>query len=265
MLPLNYFLELGFLFAIGWLTLKKYRKSSKLEPHQLALTAMMITTVVLCTVVRSSVIANNDLGWRGFMFAQFVLILWSVDFWPEWPQLGFSLRIVLRVMLMLGVYGTIYQAIMLRVHPVLEDKLGISNQLGRRTMAMRRGYAKLESLLPEDATIQFNPNGEYFNGFFGGLYANRQVAAFDKGCVVPFGGTSQDCTALISRVSPIFGTLATQRPIDLHPIDVLVFQDTDPVWSDRSSWIWHMKPLVANEYLRAIPAREVLLLSDHQK
>jgi hypothetical protein len=254
LLPLNYFLELGFFFAIGWLTLKGYRKSGKLTRQQLALSTMLIVSVVICTFVRSSVIANNDLGWRGFLFAQFVLILWSVDFWPAWPKLGFDGRITLRAMLMLGVYGTAYQVIMLRIYPILQDQWAIADPLGRRTMAMRRGYARLESILPEGATIQFNPRGAT-NRFFCGLYANRQIVALNEGCGSVFGGTGQDCAGLISRISPIFDTPTSTRPSDTDHIDVFVFQDTDPVWADRSSWIWNVPPLVANDFFRAVPAR----------
>src|ERR1035437_3976774 len=239
LLPLNYFLELGFFFAIGWLTLKRYRKSGKLTPQQRALSTMLITIIVICTFVRSSVIENNDLGWRGFLFAQFVLLLWSVDFWPAWPKLGFGVRITLRAMLVLGVYGTAYQGIMLRIYPILQDQWWeIPDRLGgRRTLAMRRGYARLESILPEAAVIQFNPRG-VTNAFFCGLYANRQVAAFGEGCGSVFGGPRQDCARLLSRISPAFEASAMPQPIDLDHIDVLVFQDTDPVWADRSSWIW---------------------------
>jgi hypothetical protein len=121
---------------------------------------------------------------------------------------------------------------------------------------MRRAYARLESILPEGATIQFNPRGDT-NGYFGGMYANRQVVAFDEACGSTFGGTRQDCTGLISRVLPIFETPSMQQPIDLDHIDVLVFQDTDPVWADRSSWIWQVQPLVANHYFRAVSARRI--------
>jgi hypothetical protein len=212
------------------------------------------------------VIANNDLGWRGFLFAQFVLILWAIDFWPEWPKLGFDLRITLRAMLMLGVFGTAYQVVMLRMYPIFLDQWvipgskpyspSVDGQFGRRALAIRRGYTQLESMLPEGATIQFNPRGDT-NGYFCGLYANRQVVAFDEGCGSTFGGARQDCAEIISRVPPVFETLAIQRPIDQDHIDVFVFQDTDPVWADRRSWIWQMKPLVANNYFRALPTRGI--------
>jgi len=269
LLPLNYFLELGFFFAIAWLTFRKCRKSGPLTRQQLALSAMLITSVVLCTFVRSSVIANNDLGWRGFLFAQFVLVLWAVDFWPEWPKLGFDRRITLKVMLMIGVYGTIFQVVMLRMYPVFldqwvlpgqgspeKDSPSADGQFGRRGMAMRRGYAELQSLLPEDATVQFNPSGDT-NNYYGGMYAGRQVVAFDQGCGTTFGSGGRDCTGLISRVLPIFQTPAPEQPINLDYIDVLVFQDTDPVWADRKNWIWHTKPMVANNYFRAFATKEI--------
>jgi hypothetical protein len=263
LLPLNYFLELGFFFAIGWLTLKRYRKLGELTRQQLALSTMLITSVVICTFVRSSVIAFNDLGCRGFLFAQFVLIVWSVDFWPGWSKLERNVRIALRAMLVLGVAGTAYQGLMLRMFPILEDQgvipkhaawLSSDRQLGRRTMAARRAYTQLESILPEGATLQFNPKGAS-NGYFCGMYANRQVVAFDEGCGAVFGGPGQDCAHLLSRILPVFETSASPRPIDMDHIDVLVFQDTDPVWADRRSWIWQVQPLVANDYFRAIPPR----------
>jgi hypothetical protein len=267
LLPLNYCLELGFFFAIGWLTLKRYRKSGKLSRQQLALSTMLITSVVICTFVRSSVIVNrmqaptNDLGWRGLLLAQFVLILWSVDFWPAWTELTRHVRITLLVMLVLGGAGTAYQGIMLRMYPILVDQGAISNrvdlfpnrQLGRRTLAMRRAYAQLGSILPEGATLQFNPRG-VTNAYFWGLYANRQVVVFDEGCGSYFG--RQDCNRLLSQISPVFDAPASPHPSDMDPIDVLVFQDTDPVWADRRSWIWQTQPFVANDYFRAVPAQE---------
>jgi hypothetical protein len=198
---------------------------------------MLITSVVICTFVRSSVIANNDLGWRGFLFAQFVLILWSVDFWPSWSKLERDAKITLLAMLILGVAGTVYQGIMLRIFPLLADRgvvamhdtLSPDRQLGRRTMAMRRAYARLESILPETATIQFNPK-ETPNGYFAGMYSNRQVVAFDEGCGSVFGGSGRPATA----ISPNFTVFAfdSASPRRAGTIDVLV-QDTDPVWADQ--------------------------------
>jgi hypothetical protein len=272
LLPLNYFLELGFFSVIGWITLKRYRRSGSLSRPQLALTTLLFTSVVICTFVRSSIIEFNDLGWRGILFAQFVLVLWSVDFLPTWSKLERDVRITVLAMLVLGISGTVYQGIMLRIFPILADRGAIAmhetlspdRQLGRRTMAMRRAYARLESILPEGATLQFNPK-EAYTGYFGGMYANRQFVAFDEGCGAVFGGPSRSCEGLLSRISPVFATPASPRPSDLDQIDVFVFQDTDPVWADRSSWIWQIQPLVANDFFRAVPARGVSLYGGQKR
>ncbi len=36
---------------------------------------MALVSILVCTFLRSGVIANNDLGWRGFLIAQFVLLI----------------------------------------------------------------------------------------------------------------------------------------------------------------------------------------------
>src|SRR5579883_1250224 len=70
MLPLNYFLELGIFFVAGIRWWRERRRSSKqLQPAELAIALMVATSILICTFVRSSVIGNNDLGWRGFLIA----------------------------------------------------------------------------------------------------------------------------------------------------------------------------------------------------
>ena len=76
LLPLNYLLELGFFFAAGLLWWRRRpAKSEPLTRNQLALGLMVLTSVAICSCLRSTVIDNNDLGWRGFLLAQFGLLL----------------------------------------------------------------------------------------------------------------------------------------------------------------------------------------------
>jgi hypothetical protein len=142
--------------------------------------------------------------------------------------------------------------------------LSPDRQLGRRTMAMRRAYARLDSILPEGATLQFNPK-EAYTGYFGGVYANRQFVAFDDGCGAVFSGPSRSCEGLLARIAPVFAAPAMPRPSDLDHIDVLVFQDTDPACKDKRSWIWQVPPLVADDYFRAVPTQGISLFGAHQK
>jgi hypothetical protein len=92
---------------------------------------------------------------------------------------------------------------------------------------MRRAYARLESILPEGATIQ-NPRG--YQRLLGGMYANRQVVAAREACGST--GNSPGLQRPDFRVLPIFETLQCKcQPIDLTHRRTR-FQDTDPVWAD---------------------------------
>ena len=44
---------------------------------------MVVSSVLACTFLRSNAITSNDLGWRGFMIAQFILLLWAVAIWRD--------------------------------------------------------------------------------------------------------------------------------------------------------------------------------------
>ncbi len=80
LLPVNYFLEFGFFFAAGWLTWKEFRVKKRAATRQeLAAFTMAGVSLAVCTLLKSGVIANNDLGWRGFLIAQFMLLIWAVD------------------------------------------------------------------------------------------------------------------------------------------------------------------------------------------
>jgi len=259
LLPLNYFLELGFFFVIGILTYKRYKSAAKLTRPQLALSILAVTSLLISTFLRSSVIAFNDLGMRGILFAQFALVLWSVEFWPDWRDQARNMKVALGFMLVLGAAGTVYQFSMLRIFLTLADRgvvmapdwLAPDRQLGLRTMAMRQAYDVLQSELPRNAIVQNNPDVTV-DDYFYGLYANRQTAAASRGCDVGFGGSIEACDALVSRLAPLFHGATAAPPDGSLGISALIFKDTDPVWADRNNWIWRAQPLFANNFVRVI-------------
>ena len=263
-LPLNYFLEFGFFFFIGYMVLKRYYRSTQISREQSALATLLGTSMLVCTFVRSSVIVFNDLGWRGLLFAQFVLILWSVEFWPSWANSHNNVRPWLRITLLVGVAGTIYQGIMLRGFPILIDRGSIAKhdwispdrQLGRRTMAVRQAYVELESMLPHDAVVQFNPMNE-IGGYMYGNYADWQTAAFDPTCGAQFGGNRLDCARILSDLSRPFEDTGATRLVGRREITALIFQEGDPIWSNRDAWIWKIQPLFANRYIRIMRTTEL--------
>jgi len=74
-----------------------------------------------------------------------------------------------------------------------------------------------------------------------------------------FGGNKKFCDEVIlPRLNRLFddrqpvthGQVAdTCREFS---ITALLFKDTDPVWKDKSSWIWKTHPLLSNDFVRVI-------------
>jgi hypothetical protein len=242
-LPWNYLLELGFFLAAAAIWWKKRRTIGAALTREETATAVMVGTgTLVCTFVRSSVIANHDLGWRGFLIAQFGL-----------------LRKVLTAMLVLGLAGTAYDVAILRLYPVLADRgilhtvnwMAPDRKCGQRNYAAREAYEWMTRATLPMAIVQFNPHVA-FQETSAFLYADRQFLAANEACLSGFGGDP----ALITRLNAIYpptGQTASPTLDDTCrnlPIDILVAKDTDPAWADRRSWIWTHKPIFANGYVR---------------
>jgi len=259
LLPLNYFLELGLFFAAGWLWWSAWRaKGYPLGRRELALAAMAAVSIVTCTFLRSSLIGNNDLGWRGFLFAQFVLLLCAADLLGRWPQT--PRRGLLIALIVLGAAGTVFDVAMLRSYPLLSDRGAVpflnwmtaDRQLGRRTYDVREAYEWAQRRIPPDALVQHDPNVA-LQDTPAGLYADRQSAAFDMDCMSTFGGDPRECAPVAQRLKALF---SADPPESLDqvcrdmPFDIILAKDTDPAWNNRQSWIWKHEAIFTNPHVR---------------
>jgi hypothetical protein len=265
LLPVNYFLELGAFLAAGvWTVHHWLTDSKKLSRYQMATLTFGATSFLICTFLRSSVIANNDLGSRGFLLAQFVLLLWMTDILQREIPLSVGWRRLLGVLLVIGLVSSLHEVVVLRMYPIASDLLDIPRQdwlcpdhnLGKRTYALRESYEQLRTALPANAIVQHNPN-RTFGDLPYGLYADRQAAADTPACGVVFGGDPKACTEMLARLNPIFEGVSGGDEVDRACADLsisaILVKDTDPAWANRVSWVWHRQPIAANEYVRAIP------------
>jgi len=268
LLPLNYFLELGFFFAAGVVWWRRRRANPEpLSRAELALAVMAATSVAVCTFLRSAVIANNDLGWRGFLIAQFALLLWAVDVLADRMR---PRRAILTVLLVLGAAGTTYDVLILRLFPVLADHGIVAKtpwmagdpDLGRRNFASREAYEWTNAAAPSGTVIQFNPR-VVFQDHSALLYSTHPFAAANQTCMSAFGGDPAQCTGMVAQLNQLYAGKDSLAEVcqDL-PIDVIVAKDTDPAWSNRSGWVWSNKPLYSNTYYRVfgcgLPNRSAL-------
>jgi hypothetical protein len=271
-LPVNYALELGFFLAVGVLRLRQLvRGRFEVSANELAAWTLVLTSFLIGTFLRSSTTITNDLGWRCFLPAQLILLLWGATTVHDWwfhgvaPEAAPRLwaRGALATLLILGMLGTAYQVFMLRMFPVLSDYGAIAGsrrvdpdrQFGRRAYALRSAYEVLDAQLPSSAVLQSNPasGDSVLHMLYSGHDAAAATPAGDPPCGVAFGADPGLCAQRLRKLAGLFGRPdenldATCRE---YGIDAVVVQPSDPVWHDPSSWIWSQHPVVANDYVMA--------------
>ncbi len=257
-LPLNYFMELGLFFAVGVLEWRRLRRIETLGRNDLALGLMAVISVVACTFLRSGVIANNDLGWRGFLIVQFVLLIRGVQLLPEVKSKK------LLVLAILGFAGTVYDQALLRFYPLLSDAkvlpkvpwLAQDEQLGHRTYANREAYEWLRAHSAATVIVQQNPLPGVQDSFYE-LYANRRTVAEDIQCASQFGGDPKACEPLQKEIRRLFSSQSRPDELDavcdMLPIDFIVAKDTDAGWRNSDSWVWRREPIFKNRFVRIFP------------
>ena len=210
LIPVNYLMELGLFFLVGTIQWRKFRRRGRpLSRQELACTTMIATSILICTFLRSSVIGCNDLGWRGFLLAEFMLLLWAVDIVSERKTPGFLSRrqqhILAAFLILGGWYG-----VRSGPDPLVSDAgrprhgaaAGLDvpdRQFGKRTYASRSAYAWTQGMTPETAIIQSNPR-VVFQDTPAMLYADRRTVAADTAATRPSAAT-RDSARPLSRAS----------------------------------------------------------------
>jgi hypothetical protein len=271
LLPLNYFLELGFFLLVAVLRWRMCRKNQvPVTRAEMAAWTMLAVSFVIGSFVRSTTLSFNDLGWRCFLQGQFVLLLWGAllldDWWTSKPQSRRLLlvRTLAYGLLALGAMGSAYQVAMLRLFPILYDRNQIAwapswldgdHHLGDRVFALRTVYDKLWTELPPNEFVQYNPLTLAYIPHL--LYSGHDAPMGIPLCGVVFGGDIRRCKPRVDEIASLF---VTPEPEDSGRLDatcrqygigVIVVEDTDKVWKQPGSWVWTRSPLIANEYVRA--------------
>ena len=178
------------------------RSGRPLSQPEFAVALLIAVSLLVCTFVRSSLIANNDLGWRGFLFAQLGLLLLTADVLSELPRPRRYLALIV-----LGAAGSAYDLAILRTFPLLSDAgvvmardwLGGANA-GAQVYSAREAYGWIAASTPPGAVIQFDPY-TYSQNTAALLYLERQIAAADSQCLVGFGGDARECRELLAAMA----------------------------------------------------------------
>jgi len=265
-LVLTYFFEFGVYFLVACYCLRReIRNHWKISFRQLAAWVMFSISLLIVSVMASNTTGNNDLGSRGMLVVQFVLLIWAAPLLSELFLLQGRLRlgrpwtVALSISLLIGALGTLLQLGLLRVYaPTVDAGLSIQTEpwigrapgFGKRTLLLRRSLDGLKAHTPRSAVVQYNPATADANVFH--LYTDRQVAAGDDGCGATFGGELEKCKQVYPYIDAAFNKPATSdgwnmdQFCDTFQINVLVATNSDPVWKDARSWVW-TRPLLYND------------------
>jgi len=273
-LLITYMLEFGFFAVIMFLAMRRDMAGSKPLSRQRRMVWTMFAVCLLAmTVLRSDTTGFNDLGFRGILVVQFVLLILAAPLLYDYfrvqafaasrPRVSWT-GLSLLFTLILGVSGAAYQLLALRFYAPLaeagrvtrdETFLGVQG-FGERTYWIRDGFARLDKLTNSDVHVQYNPGREQI--VIAHLYSTRQAAMGDSYCESNFGGDLQQCRKAVPSIFMIFNNPEALRAqnldviCDKYHLNVLVANDVDPVWSTPGSWVWSRPTLVSNPYFRAV-------------
>jgi hypothetical protein len=245
LLPLNYFLELGF-FIVAAVLFWWWRRrvGGPLSKAEWMLACLATGSILVCTFLRSN-LGHNDLGWRGFVIAQFVLLLWSVPIAQsilqprdEVVSKGAPLvrwRAAVAFCLFIGFAGSIFE--------IWNFRTRFQGPVGPQTVGAYEAYEWIDHNTPTTTIILFNPDED--QEYFGALYGHRQLVFDGRAYGFHFGGAPDDPKLLKDGMEVFSKGESIDRVIQIsgkYHVGTIVVLSTDPAWNDGSSWVWQVKP-----------------------
>jgi hypothetical protein len=255
----GYFLELGVYGAVLVVAFLAWRRSGLDEAARTSV-VLASASLLASTLLRSTVIQNNDFGFRSILIAQFFLLLLAV-LWCEgaFGEMNPRLHLAMQAMLWLGLAGSVYQVIELRLYLPIEDALGRGNASGlaERAMVWRRGFELMDQRIPANAVVQFNTDqpSQTFQ-FPPILLVGRQTASAYDECLAAFGGDPAACSGVTAGVTRLYAGQERGGEVrdECHRLGVqyLVATRWDGVWFDPEGWVWMFPAVVHTGDMRVV-------------
>src|SRR6185312_13982408 len=219
--------------------------------------AFTVSSLVLVSFSRS-LMGSNDLGFRSVLPAQFFLLLCAVrvlrvgqtDSPFRLTRYSPAVSQLLLICAVLGLATTVWGWCGNRLHHLVAPDS--YQQTPAYRYQAREAYEFLQRKLPASAITQHNPDREVNLPF--GLYGERQVVAADWFHGPLFSINPQKYANTEKAIAPIFQPDASVPQIEdiasRYSIAALIVDSSDPVWADRQSWTWRLKPDLVEDSVR---------------
>ena len=248
----GYFAELGF-YAVVLIIIMRRMKELDGDTERTAI-FLVLNGLVVSTFVRSTVIGMNDFGIRSMLVPQFFLLLLASLLLDGTIKISRqSVKWLLGVTMAVGLVGTVYQAVLLRLFLPVEDRLHRQNFAGlaERNMALREAMHDFEEHTPMMTVVQYDTQQAniYFN-YVQLMNTPRQVANAMPDCNVVFGGDIGLCEGIKAEVARLYlqpaGYVSGVKVKDANGarescrrlgVGELIATEWDPIWRAREGWV----------------------------
>jgi hypothetical protein len=239
-------------------------------------TALVVTLLGLTMTMflSSSVISNNDFGYRAVMLPQFFLTLLTADALGAWwfaeadavlPRTR-ARQYLVYSLLVLGFAGSLYGTVLLRAWLPLEarkldDGFGPSAQ---DALEVRDAFARLHRVSSPDAVVGFPPiepavgrkdsevmsPSDYYQRMLV-MNAGRQILNAEWKCATHFGGDPALCHEIQRETSHLYSNPApaatfARNYCSRFGVRYLVLSHREPIWNLPVGWPAEL-PVIAQE------------------
>ncbi len=251
-LPLNYFFELGFFALAAFIWLKSHKDNLRGNPYYFAETLLLGVSFFVGTFTRSTLIENNDLGWRAWLPGQFILLIWGVDILSQFATIPYKLptlssvtKYSLVILAAIGIATTILDVALLR----FGYNFAFGPEIGDQIYSARQAYTVINQTLPANVIVQYNPAGAINRP--SGLYGMRQSAISDR---TAYGIPLDEYNAKVAAVSEIFlhKNIQNWHLLDAlckeHSVNVIVIVNSDPLWDSLAMLEKQRAAFYADDY-----------------
>jgi hypothetical protein len=263
----GYFAELGFYFVVLIIIMRRMKELDG-DTERTAI-FLVLNGLVVSTFVRSTVIGMNDFGIRSMLVPQFFLLLLASLLLDGTIKISRrSVKWLLGVTMAVGLIGTVYQVVLLRLFLPVEDRLHRQNFAGlaERNMALREAMHDFEEHTPMMTVVQYDTQQAniYFN-YVQLMNTPRQVANAMPDCNVVFGGDINFCEGIKAEVARLYlqpaGYVSGVKVEDASGarescrrlgVGELVATEWDPIWRAREGWVWSLPVIAETSRVRVV-------------